>query len=90
MQKLRKRNVLLFLLRKGKEMRFEQALKAMREGKKVRLKDEDSVYFLLKGYLVCLLRKKSEYADEITANVYLGNYDIMSENWEIVEDEQKS
>lgn len=67
-------------------MRFEEALQAMRKGEKVRLKDENSVYFLLKGYLVCLLRKKSEYADEITADVHLDNYDIMSEDWEIVDE----
>lgn len=71
-------------------MRFEQALQAMREGKKVRIKDENSVYFLLKGYLVCLLQKKSEYADELSADVHLDKYDIMSEDWEIVEDEPQS
>ncbi len=59
-------------------MRFETALKAMREGKKVRIKDEDKIYSIKKGHLLCLTNV------DIT-DVNLDGYDIMSEDWEVVE-----
>lgn len=60
-------------------MRFEEALKAMREGKKVRIKDEDKIYSIKKGYLLCLTNV------DIT-EVNLDGYDIMAEDWEIVDE----
>lgn len=60
-------------------MRFEEALKAMREGKYARIKDVDKIYSIKKGYLLCLTNA------DIT-DVNLDGYDIMSEDWEIVDE----
>lgn len=57
--------------------KFEEALKAMREGKHARIKDEDKIYVVKNGYLLCLTNA------DIT-DVSLDNYDIMSEDWEVV------
>ena len=60
-------------------MIFEEALKAMREGKHARIKDEDKIYTVKKGYLLCLTNA------DIT-DVNLDGYDIMSKDWEIVDE----
>lgn len=62
-----------------RQMTFEEALKAMREGKYTRIKDEDKIYSIKKGHLLCLTNV------DIT-DVNLDGYDIMSEDWEIVDE----
>ena len=68
-------------------MRFEEALKAMREGKKVKLTVNDDsgyhnrYYFIKNGELVYTVNQ-----DTFPYNGHLYNYRIMSEDWE-VEDE---
>ena len=63
-------------------MKFEDALKAMREGKKVRIKDEDFCFKIIQGHLVSLFDNRLQI--DVTA---IDDYSIMSEDWEVVEDE---
>lgn len=67
-------------------MRFEEALKAMREGKKIIKKDLPSYrYNIVDGKIF------KEYPDFMNNIIYMPNvafdcYDIMSEDWEIVDE----
>ena len=61
-------------------MIFEKALAAMREGKKVRIKDEDFCFKIVQGHLIALFDNKLQV--DITS---IDDYSIMSEDWEIVE-----
>ena len=67
-------------------MRFEEALKAMREGKKVKLTvnsasgHHDRYYFIKDGELVYTINQDTwEYKG------HLYSYRIMSETWEIAD-----
>jgi hypothetical protein len=51
----------------------------MRKGKRVRITDEDKIYCIRKDHLLCLTNS------DIT-DVNFDGYDIMSEDWEIVDD----
>ena len=62
-------------------MIFEEALAAMREGKKVRIKDEDFCYKIVQGHLIALC--ENELQVDITS---IDDYSIMSEDWEIVDE----
>ena len=71
-------------------MRFEQALQAMREGKRVKLADYNTRYCIVYGSIW-------EESINPLGNVYyaggiadLSCYKILAEDWEVVEDEQKS
>ena len=70
-------------------MRFEQALQAMREGKKVRLKGQPNEYSIVDGKIWV---EYADFLDNIQFAPHTGFpcYTIMSEDWEVVEDEQKS
>jgi len=70
-------------------MRFEEALKAMREGKKVKLKNHISQYEIAEGKI--WQRVVNFYAEKYSVvNNGFACIDILSEDWEIAEDEQKS
>ncbi len=63
-------------------MRFEEALKAMREGKKVKRPNSSTIFALNNGFL-------SRY-DELcgyTKIYWLSRLFINAEDWEVVEDE---
>ena len=62
-------------------MKFEEALKAMREGKKVRIKDEDFCFKIVQGHLIALFDNKLQA--DITS---IDDYSILSEDWEIVDE----
>ena len=65
-------------------MKFEEALKAMREGKKVKLKGHNGTYeiknnrFIYRGV-------DDEYFPTYHSNFTMTTWEIMSEDWEIVE-----
>lgn len=69
-------------------MKFEDALKAMREGKKVKLTINDDLahydryYFIKDGKLVYTINQ-----DTWQYEGHLYNHKIMSEDWEVVENE---
>ena len=76
-------------LRKGKEMRFELALKAMREGKRVRKRkveyfDSNVVFYIIENKM---------FHDNIDTGAYkvatssLRTDFIVNSDWEVVEDE---
>lgn len=69
-------------------MRFEQALQAMREGKKVTRRIGSLLeYEIVDNKIVS--RLVNSYGEKICrAIAVIACSDIMSENWEIVEDEQ--
>ena len=70
-------------------MRFEQALQAMREGKKVKLKNHLSQYEIVDSKI--WQRVVNVYDGvHFTVNRGFASSDILSEYWEVVEDEQKS
>ena len=70
-------------------MRFEQALQAMREGKRVKLKNHISQYEIADGKI--WQRVVNVYAEEhLVVNNGFACSDILSEDWEVAEDEQKS
>lgn len=67
-------------------MRFEEALKAMREGKKVKLADYNTRYCLVNGSIW-------EESINQLGNVYyaggiadLSCYKILAEDWEVVDE----
>lgn len=67
-------------------MRFEEALKAMREGKKVKLADDNTLYCIVDGSIW-------EESINPLGNVYyagriadLSCYKILAEDWEIVDE----
>lgn len=66
-------------------MIFEEALKAMREGKKVKLKGHNGTYeiknnrFIYRGV-------DDEYFPTYHSNFTMTNWEIMSEDWEIVDE----
>lgn len=68
-------------------MKFEEALKAMRDGKKVKLTvnndfgHHDRYYFIKDGKLVFTVNQ-----DTWQYNGHLYNYHILSEDWEIVDE----
>ncbi len=55
-------------------MKFEEALKAMREGKKINLGGH--IYYLRRGKIT-VLNKNTKYC-------YFFDYEVLSEDWEIV------
>lgn len=62
-------------------MRFEEAMQAMREGKKVRIKDEDFCFKIVLGHLITLFDNKLQA--DITS---IDEYSILSEDWEVVDE----
>ena len=66
-------------------MTFEEALKCMREGKKVKLKDHDGTYeirqnrFIYRGI-------DDEYFPTYHSEFIVTNMAIISEDWEIVDE----
>ena len=65
-------------------MKFEEALKAMREGKKVKLPLLVPHYEEVKivnGVLLCRIKRKFEIFISVPLKA------VMSEDWEVVEDE---
>lgn len=70
-------------------MRFEQALQAMREGKRVKLKNHLSQYEIADSKI---WERVVNVYDEVylTVNRGFASSDILSEDWEIVEDEPQS
>lgn len=79
-------------LRKGKKMRFEQALKAMRDGKKVtRLSDKDwKVIYWFSNNAICLQVVGLILGDEESYHIAETSFDysdINASDWEIVQDD---
>lgn len=62
-------------------MTFEEALKCMREGKKVRIKDEDFCFKIEQGHFIALF--DNELRVDITS---IDDYSMMSEDWEAVDE----
>lgn len=69
-------------------MKFDEALKAMREGKKVRLKGCKETYEIENNRFICR-SIDDEYFPTYHNKFILTNWVIMSEDWEVVEDECK-
>lgn len=65
-------------------MRFEQALQAMREGKIVKINDNPYDLFIKDNELYQKYKEDIDICDNIGAKF------IMSEDWEIEEDEPQS
>lgn len=67
-------------------MKFEEALKYMRKGKKVKRKSIENVeYFIKNKKIICEYFVYNEYRyDE-----YIKFDEIMAEDWEVVEDDEK-
>ena len=64
---------------------FEEALKCMREGKKVKLKTCTREYWYIENGVLRGFNIKDNYS-----NTYpLALYTILSEDWEVVEDDNK-
>lgn len=61
-------------------MRFEEALKAMREGKKVSLYGR--IYRIDEQSDLVYLSSDGDYWD----TVFISGWDILSEDWEVVDD----
>lgn len=61
-------------------MRFEEALKAMREGKKVKLKKEQPIYYIEDNTII------ESWINIGEVSTLLNPKEILSEDWEI-EDE---
>ncbi len=67
-------------------MRFEGALKAMREGKKVTRKNYTCCFSMVSSVIyVTYQYKTSKKISEIKEHFWLD--EIMAEDWEVVEDE---
>ena len=64
-------------------MKFEQALQAMREGKKVRRKSiENAEYFIKNKKMMCKYFAYGEYKYDS----YIFFSEILAEDWEVVDD----
>lgn len=66
-------------------MRFELALKAMREGKKVKRPCYSVEYFIKDNKIKYIQRIDGKEYDFGGANA-INNDDIMSEDWEVIDD----
>lgn len=64
-------------------MKFEEVLPALREGKKIRLKDWKNIEYIYKPKNETGLRTKDNHVVEI------GWQDFFSDNWEIVKNKKK-
>jgi hypothetical protein len=63
-------------------MKFEEALKAMREGKLVKRNRNFNEYSICMG-IIC--RKYTEYFDDKVSEAKFDSKDLLSEDWEICE-----
>lgn len=65
-------------------MRFEKALEGMRKGKRARCNDSDGIYYIDKWGDV-----RVDYPDrgERNYSAFFNSIEIMSEEWEFVENE---
>lgn len=64
-------------------MRFEEALPALREGKKIRLKEWKEIEYIYKP------KNETDLKTEDYHSVNLSWKDFFSDNWEIVEEKKK-
>lgn len=69
-------------------MKFEEAMKCMREGKKVKEKDSTIYYSIEDGRIYITLKNHLEEVHTEQAIVINWN-NIMSEDWEMFEDDNK-
>lgn len=73
-------------LRKGKEMTFEEALKAMREGKKVIFKGK-TFPLAIKYNCICEFHQLSDGSCYYESLSMIDACYIMRDDWEIVQDD---
>ena len=66
-------------------MRFEQALQAMRAGKKVKIRNRFCLYSISDNKLCVLINYDKNKKDRIV-DMGLLSREIMSEDWEVVEE----
>ena len=66
-------------------MRFEEALKAMRAGKKVKIRNHFCLYSISDNKICALINYDKNKQDRVV-DMGLLSREIMSEDWEVVED----
>lgn len=62
-------------------MIFEQALQIMRDGKKVKLKEEEPIYYIEDNTIM------EDWKDLGEVSTLLNPYQILSNKWKVVEDD---
>lgn len=66
-------------------MKFEEVLQAAREGKKVKLKGHDGIYEIKQNRLI-YRGVDDEYFPTYHSKFTMTNYEIMSEDWEVIDE----